>query len=264
MKYREEVMSKIFTYITVILLLSLVAFEAYMIQKERNNRDLAQAEALQLENDLVIAREINYDLQVENSTLKLFQEEWEDYAAFSDSSVLESCRKDLLSRDELIPQQAIVAFVSLQDMQLSEQNKSEETAESEDAEEENTQKTANKDTASQKEDSSVQEENAADEEPLIELPVFAFHKLQQEEIFLALADPTGNNSCCLVYTTAYEEEGDAQIELLYELPYSTNKKSVCFDEHGDIVWNCIAYNIGDGWTAVQPTENEETIEGENT
>lgn len=44
MRFREEMLSKIFTYITVIVLLGGVAFEAWSLQKERQQRKETEAE----------------------------------------------------------------------------------------------------------------------------------------------------------------------------------------------------------------------------
>ena len=107
MKYREEVVAKIFTYFTVFVLIGIIAFEAYMVQTERNKMAELNEQYLQAQNDLMIVRELNYDLLTTNETLLDFKDHWMPYAAYTEVSEAEKFKTDLFSRKSLIPEEAL-------------------------------------------------------------------------------------------------------------------------------------------------------------
>ena len=52
MRFREEVLAKIFTYITVVVLLGIVAFEAWGLSRERSRRKDAEDNAAVLQEEV--------------------------------------------------------------------------------------------------------------------------------------------------------------------------------------------------------------------
>lgn len=218
MKFREEVFAKIFTYITVILLLGIVLFEAIKLQDERNARKEAEHALVDTQESLQAVTKTNTSLKQENAQLEAFAVKWRPYAAFVENEEVLALQTDLFSRPDLIPQEAI-----------------EEIAKKAEEQEEGTIK--------QNEDAREDSE----EEPLLE---FTFDNPNGENIFLPLNAGEGRDLSCLIYTVAYETKGDAAtIELLYETGFTNQESTMETDENGEIVWNCIAYNIGEGWAA---------------
>ena len=69
MRFREEMLSKIFTYITVIVLLGGVAFEAWSLQKERQQRKETEAELASVALSLEETADLNGKLKKENAEI---------------------------------------------------------------------------------------------------------------------------------------------------------------------------------------------------
>ncbi len=63
MRFREEVLAKIFTYITVAVLLGIVAFEAWGLSRERSRRKDAEDNAAVLQEEVENMRDINSTLK---------------------------------------------------------------------------------------------------------------------------------------------------------------------------------------------------------
>ena len=261
MKYREEVVAKIFNYITVIVLLGIIAFEAYMLQSERNRMQVMEQENAQLNADLIDSREINYDLRVENIALEKLSTQWKDYAAFTDTNKLDRFQKDLFGRTELIPQQAIekIRKKKLEEMieylQKTEsgENTSEENEEVQEAE----------DTQTQEDETQQTEETIEElyERYEIKAPVFSFADSQGDSVFLPFAYSEDPMRQYLIYTCAYSENGEI-ISLLYELPMNRQRSAPRYNEERKIDWRCIAYDLGDGWESCLIPENIESEETE--
>ena len=70
MRFREEVLAKIFTYITVAVLLGIVAFEAWGLSRERSRRKDAEDNAAVLQEEVENMRDINSTLKKENGFQK--------------------------------------------------------------------------------------------------------------------------------------------------------------------------------------------------
>ena len=73
MRFREEVLAKIFTYITVAVLLGIVAFEAWGLSRERSRRKDAEDNAAVLQEEVENMRDINSTLKIENGELSAFR-----------------------------------------------------------------------------------------------------------------------------------------------------------------------------------------------
>lgn len=234
MKFREEVLAKIFTYITVIVLLGIVIFEAWSTQSERNKRKEAETTVVSTQDSLQKMIDMNDDLREKNEELEAFRDEWAPYAAFVDSREVLSLRTDLFTRPQLIPQEAIDALEAL----LLEQN----AAAQEDGE---------------KEKSGKRQEAGTDEEEGTEME-FTFDNPDGENIFLPMSTGIGEQETCLVYTAAYEKGGEHVMELLYEIDFVSQRRVVETDENGEMEWKCVAYQVGGGWMGIKREEEQDS------
>lgn len=268
MKYREEVMSKIFTYITVIILLGIIAFEAYVLQTERNKAADLQSAYEQSQTDLKIVRELNYDLCDENAALEEFRNEWITYAAFTDVSMADRYKTDLFSRTVLIPQAALEDWQMRAYLELVEetQEESEDTEADENKDDKKDDKKEEK-TEGKKDLKKEQNEEEEQEDELtpedIEIPNFTFENPKGNNLYLQFGHTADPADAYMIYTCAYPEDESVEgnILLLYELPWDSETNVPLYDENGELIWNCIAYNIGEGWMGIR-TVSEEMEEGE--
>ena len=106
MRFREEVLAKIFTYITVAVLLGIVAFEAWGLSRERSRRKDAEDNAAVLQEEVENMRDINSTLKKENGELSAFRNKWNVYVSSLTSSEVLELQHDLFMRTDLIPQEA--------------------------------------------------------------------------------------------------------------------------------------------------------------
>lgn len=219
MKFREEVLSKIFTYITVILLLGIVIFEAWSLQGERSALKQSQNDAALVQQNLDTMISMNAKLQEENKELQIFQNTWRPYAAFVESSEVLTLKTDLFVRPDLIPQEAKKAAEAFFR------------------------------TAQEKEGVTDTDDAAEDEEEDKKLE-FQFDNPDGEDIFFPLSLDSVKPQSCLIYTVAFEKTEDIPIELVYEITFE-NGNDVERDENGEVEWICIAYNAGDGWNGIK-------------
>lgn len=219
MKFREEVLSKIFTYITVILLLGIVIFEAWSLQGERSELKQSQKDVALVQQNLDTMISMNAKLQEENKELQIFQNTWRPYAAFVESSEVLTLKTDLFVRPDLIPQEAKKAAEAFFR------------------------------TAQEKEGVTDTDDAAEDEEENKKLE-FQFDNPDGEDIFFPLSLDSVNPQSCLIYTVAFEKTEDIPIELVYEITFE-NGNDVERDENGEVEWSCIAYNAGDGWNGIK-------------
>ena len=107
MRFREEMLSKIFTYITVLVLLGGVAFEAWSLQKERERRSEAETQLASAEETIQEMVDINGRLNKENADLTVFRDRWKLYASSLGNSEVLSLQTDLFMRTDLIPREAL-------------------------------------------------------------------------------------------------------------------------------------------------------------
>lgn len=216
MKFKEEVLARIFTYITVIVLLGIVIFEAWSLQSERAKLKEVQQAADSLQKNLDTMISMNASLQEENKELEAFQSMWLPYAAFVESSEVLALKTDLFTRPDLIPQEAVRSVRELLLAQQEEENGEEEAGPI---------------------------DEAAEQEP-----EFAFDNPDGEDIFLPLGTGGALGRSCLIYTEAFEKEEGMTMELIYEVGFEEKDGSVLMDENGEVIWRCVAYNIGEGWS----------------
>lgn len=238
MKFREEVLAKIFTYITVIVLLGIVVFEAWSLQNEKGKRREAETEAASTHESLQKMIDLNADLQEKKDELEGFWTEWSPYAAFVESKEVLTLKTDLFTRTELIPREAIEGLEAL----IKEQEDA--LKETEEEKEKGSRKAAAKD-------------KDREAEPEEETREFTFDNPEGENTFLPLNTGIGDEETCLVYTAAYEKDGEHVIELLYEIAFTRQRSVVERDENGEVAWKCVAWQAGDGWHGMEGEKTEE-------
>ena len=101
-------------------------------------------------------------------------------------------------------------------------------------------------------EAAIKEEEKEDAEK--KEPAFTFDNPSGDNIFLPVSANSGDGENCLVYTVAYEEDGSHKIELLYEVVLDETGKIARRDRSGEVEWNCIAYQTGEGWKAAKGEE----------
>lgn len=111
MKFKEEVFAKIFTCITVILLLGAILFLAYSLQSERKQKNDWRTQAETASASLQQMTETNSRLDEKVKELEEFQQEWQPYEQLKTSGEAMELKADLLRRPDLIPEEAIDALL---------------------------------------------------------------------------------------------------------------------------------------------------------
>lgn len=274
MRFQEEVISKIMTYFTVILLLGILIFEAWSLQRERASRREAEASATAAYDRLDEMSGQNERLKEENEGLHARLDEWEPYLSLAEDDEMTSLKRELFSHPALIPDQAAEA--------LAAEISGEEEADS-DGED------------SRKGDSEAEETGEAKQE--LE---FEFHKDGGEPVFFPLSTQVVDADNCLIYTVAYEKTSGRRLGLLYEVdlervrrealeeetagtdgeaqgedgaaePSETpgsSESAEAQEESGEETgegpaeeipgaWTCVAYNTGSGWNGVEENGEQE-------
>lgn len=238
MKFREEVVAKIFTYITVILLLGIVIFEAWSLQGERSSLKEAKEELTVVHENLDTMIGANKKLQEENKELQIFQNTWLSYAAFVDDSEVLLLKSDLFTRPALIPGQAAQDALK----RLTKQQKEQEEEQAEEQEETDGGKRTEK-----------PKETEEEEEITLDLQ---FDNPKGEDVFFPISTDAVDAQSCLIYTAAFDKSEDVSVELIYELAFDS-AGNVVRDDNGEVDWRCIAYNAGDGWNGVEGENDDD-------
>jgi len=234
MRFREEVLAKIFTYITVAVLLGIVAFEAWGLSRERSHRKDAEDNAAVLQEEVENMRDINTTLKKENGELSAFRNKWNVYVSSLTSSEVLELQHDLFMRTDLIPQEAKEEIAEREAGLLAEE-------------------TDGKSTSEQSSSKSKTTDNARTAK--IVVGEYSFDNPNGENIFLPVSANTGDGENCLIYTAAYEEEGSHVIELLYEITLDESGTIARRDTTGEVEWYCVAYQAGGGWKATATKED---------
>lgn len=239
MRFKEEVFARIFTYITVTVLLGIIIFEAWSLRGEREALARSEENAVLIQQKLDSMTGRNQKLQEQNRELEIFQNTWLPYAAFVDSSEVLTLKTDLFTRPDRIPREALEEVKTELMREFAEQEADAEAQKEEDGNE--------------RDDSAREEEEKAEEyEPVL---AFQFDNPDGEDIFFPVSIDAAALQNCLVYTVAFDMENDLSMELIYEVNFENGHQAVR-DENGEVEWNCIAYNLGDGWKGIM-TEGEE-------
>ena len=206
MRFREEVLAKIFTYITVAVLLGIVAFEAWGLSRERSRRKDAEDNAAVLQEEVENMRDINSTLKKENGELSAFRNKWNVYVSSLTSSEVLELQHDLFMRTDLIPQEAKEEIAEREAGLLTEETDGKSTSE----------QSSSKNKTSKTDSKSKTTDNARTAK--IVVGEYSFDNPNGENIFLPVSANTGDGENCRESTpAAYEEEGSHVIELLYEI-----------------------------------------------
>ena len=237
MRFREEVLAKIFTYITVAVLLGIVAFEAWGLSRERSRRKDAE------DNAAVLQEEVENTLKKENGELSAFRNKWNVYVSSLTSSEVLELQHDLFMRTDLIPQEAKEEIAEREAGLLAEETDGKSTSE----------QSSSKNKTSKTDSKSKTTDNARTTK--IVVGEYSFDNPNGENIFLPVSANTGDGENCLIYTAAYEEEGSHVIELLYEITLDESGTIARRDTTGEVEWYCVAYQAGGGWKATATKED---------
>ena len=274
MKYREEVLAKIFTYVTVFLLLGIVVFEACLLQFREKQSDELEDQVRETELKVQEMTDDNASLQAQKAELEAFREEWEPYTGYLGNEEIEKMSVNLFARTGLIPQEAQDALADWirEQERLKEDTVGYERPDAEDGEvpdgAEGTEEAEGIEEAdggsgrngkdeSGKDGSGEAEDDAAEETG--RSLWLSYRSPEGEQLFLPINTGSGDGSC-LVYTAVYERLTGARMELLFGIRYS-ERTGIERDENGRIAWRCLAYRLmGSAWQGIgEETEPEGAV-----
>ena len=281
MKYREEVLAKVFTGITVLVMLGIVIFEAWLLQAREKQYEELSAQAGETEDSLQRMTEQNASLEARTAELAAFREEWEPYTGYLGNEEIEKMSVNLFSRTGLIPGEAQTAFAEW--IRRQEQLKEEAAGGfgpegSQDAPEEETDGGQTEEAGGQKEKGQSEAETSkGTQEKSQEKPQEESQENLQEEslpsLWLSYKSPEGerlflpvntgsDGGSCVVYTAVYERMTGARMELLFGIRCS-GRTGIERDENGRIAWKCLAYRLPDGpWQGIGEEAEPENAQEE--
>ena len=222
MNIKEDVYAKVITYITVAVMLGAMLVEAFVIYTERSEKKEIAGQLVSARASVSSLSKEKAELEARNTELQEFKSKWENLVILADNEFCQELREELYRRPEVIPEEAVEASLKAE---LEEQG--------------------------------VEEEKAASEEQEEDSPsaAFVFPSPEDKEWFLPLNLGNKPSVEYLFYARAVDVERDRCIDLLYEVPVDGADDSPLLDEDGEIIWNCMAYDAGLGWTLI--TEEEE-------
>ena len=229
MSFREDVFAKIVTYITVAVLLGAMLVEAFVIYMERQEQTRLEAEAASAQEAVNELSAQAHSLADQVKELQEFQDNWEDFVILADNELCQKMREDLYQRPEVIPQEAQEASA------LAEEADS----------------LGEDETDGQTEDSG-QEEGSSGRLSLH----FGFPSPEDKEWLLPLNLGNEPSVEYLFYARAEDAERGRYIDILFEVPVNRPGGDPVLDEDGQIIWDCLAYDAGLGWTLYTPPEED--------
>ena len=223
MNFKEDVFAKVITYITVAVLLGAMLVEAFVIYTERSEKKEIAGRLVSARASVSSLTKEKAELEAHNTELQEFKSKWENLVILADNEFCQELREELFRRPEVIPEEAIEASLK----------------------------------AELEEGQGPEEEKAGSEEQTEDGPLaaFVFPSSEDKEWFLPLNLGNKPSVEYLFYARAVDVERDRCIDLLYEVPVDGADDSPLLDEDGEIIWNCMAYDAGLGWTLI--TEEEE-------
>lgn len=227
MTFREDVFSKIVTYITIAVLLSAMLTEGVFLSKERKGRQSAETQLSVTKASVISLQEQTRQLTVQNTELQQYKDLWENNVLLEETDSLRSVRTDLSKRPELIPQKAV------NDCRKAIAAQKEETLE------------LAEDTESS--DLTVPEESELYDEAVL---AFSFPDASANDWLIPLNGGSNNTQpqAQLYYAIASDITRRYVIRLLYEIPTDPETGLAQRNEDGKLIWNCVAYEAGLGWT----------------
>lgn len=270
MKYREEVLAKVFTGITVLVMLGIVIFEAWMLQAREKQYAELSAQAEETEGSLQRMTEQSASLEARNAELSAFREEWEPYTGYLGNEEIEKMSVNLFSRTGLIPgeaQTALAEWIRRQE-QLKEEAaggfgpEGSEDAPEEEADGGQTEESGGRGEKGQSGGEASKETQEESQEESLSSLWLSYKSPEGERLFLPVNTGSDGGSC-VVYTAVYERMTGARMELLFGIRCS-GRTGIERDENGRIAWKCLAYRLPDGpWQGIgEETEPENAQEEE--
>ena len=167
--------------------------------------------------------------------LQGFQDKWENSVILADDELCQAMREDLHERPEVIPQEAVEASLLAQEADAFTEALS----------------------SAQESEASGQEGEEAEEKEIEEAAAdFAFPSPENKEWLLPLNLGNEPSVEYLFYARAEDAERGRYIDLLFEVPVKRPGGEMVLDEDGKIIWECLAYDAGAGWTIYTPLEEE--------
>lgn len=221
--FREDVFSKVVTYITVAVLLGAMLVEAFVIYMERNEKDELAARMDLAQESISNLTELNLQLSEEKQALQEFKDNWGDLVILADNELCQQLREELSGREELIPEAAIEASILAEEADML------------------------------TEESLL--ENQADE--LTIKADFVFPDSGEKDWLIPLNLGNEPNAEYLFYVRAVDEKRERYIDLLYEVPVDRESGEIEKDEDGRVIWSCMAYDAGLGWQLYMEEEEME-------
>lgn len=225
MSFREDVFSKILTYITVAVLLGAMLAEAFVIYRERNTREETQGQLVEAQEDIRELSQTCQGLEEKIAILQEYKDFWENRVILADGEQLALLRNNLHARMTLIPEEAEAAAILAVEERLREKE----------------------------EDAGKEKQEEETEEIRVRL---TFPDPENREWLRVLNDQEGTEGFWLLYAKATDAQQDICVEFLYEVPIRRSDGKPERDEMDRIIWNCIAFNAGGGWQACEPVEDE--------
>ena len=233
MSFREDVFAKIVTYITVAVLLGAMLVEAFVIYMERREQTELEAQAASAQETINELSVQTHSLTAQVEELQEYKDKWENSVILADNELCQKMREDLSGRSEVIPEEAVEASL------LAEEADSLSEAEDEEADAAEDRKGTDAAEADTSEDSEETELTAAG---------FSFPSAENKEWLLPLNLGNEPSVEYLFYARAEDAERGRYIDILFEVPVDRPGGDPVLDDNGQIIWRCLAYDAGLGWT----------------
>ena len=229
MSFREDVFAKIVTYITVAVLLGAMLVEAFVIYRERREQTELEAQVASAQETINDLSAQSHSLTAQVEELQEFQDKWENFVILADNEFCQEMREDLSGRPEVIPEEAVEASLLAEEA----------------------------DALVEGEETDATDTEADEEETELAAADFSFPSADNKEWLLPLNLGNEPSVEYLFYARAEDTERGRYIDILFEVPVQRPGGDPELDEDGQIIWECLAYDAGLGWTLYTPEEETE-------
>lgn len=229
MSFREDVFAKIVTYITVAVLLGAMLVEAFVIYRERREQTELEAQVASAQETINDLSAQSHSLTAQVEELQEFQDKWENFVILADNEFCQKMREDLSGRPEVIPEEAVEASLLAEEA----------------------------DALVDGEETDATDTEADEEETELSAADFSFPSADNKEWLLPLNLGNEPSVEYLFYARAEDAERGRYIDILFEVPVQRPGGDPELDEDGQIIWECLAYDAGLGWTLYTPEEETE-------
>ena len=229
MSFREDVFAKIVTYITVAVLLGAMLVEAFVIYRERREQTELEAQVASAQETINDLSAQSHSLTAQVEELQEFQDKWENFVILADNEFCQTMREALSGRPEVIPEEAVEASLLAEEA----------------------------DALVDGEETDATDTEADEEETELAAADFSFPSADNKEWLLPLNLGNEPSVEYLFYARAEDAERGRYIDILFEVPVQRPGGDPELDEDGQIIWECLAYDAGLGWTLYTPEEETE-------